>query len=183
MGAYPVCVRLQDGVHRDSRFRPCGRSLATYQAVRGQGDLVVAEVHAEREATLLVQQATNAFLPVTFEDIGQATAPDPTLTAILQYVLRGWPPANSRIEDREVANFYKSKESLSEINSCLIYRDRTVIPTSQRKTVLKQLHSGHPGIVPMKALAKYYCYLPGIDGDIETSFVSATSTHGLPKRL
>lgn len=135
---------------------------------KDNGDLVIAEIEAEQQATQMVQHATNTFLPVTFEDIGRETENDATLTQVLHYVQHGWPPAQHHIKDREVAKFFRLRESLSSIKSCLIYRDRTVIPPSQHKAVLRQLHSGHQGMVRMKALARYYAYWPGIDEHIET---------------
>ncbi|KAI0986260.1 hypothetical protein GJ496_011762 [Pomphorhynchus laevis] len=44
---------------------------------------------------------------------------------------------------------------------------RVVVPSTLRKDVLRVLHAGHPGIVLMKALSRFYVWWPKIGSDIE----------------
>ncbi|CAB0012072.1 unnamed protein product, partial [Nesidiocoris tenuis] len=54
---------------------------------------------------------------------------------------------------------------------------RTVIPSSLKKYILKELHLGHLGSTKMKTLARQYCYWEGIDAAIETLAKSCESCH------
>ena len=47
-----------------------------------------------------------------------------------------------------------------------------MIPPSLRQLVISELHSGHIGVVKMKALARSYFWWPGLDKDIESSVKS-----------
>ena len=48
-----------------------------------------------------------------------------------------------------------------------MFADHVVVPTKLRQAVLRQLHSGHPGIKQMKSIARSVVYWPNIDIDIE----------------
>ena len=54
-------------------------------------------------------------------------------------------------------------DSLFIIDECLMFADHVVVPSKLRKAVLKQLHSGHPGINRMKAIARSVMYWPNLD--------------------
>ena len=48
-----------------------------------------------------------------------------------------------------------------------MFADCVVVPTKLSKAVLKQLHSGYPGINRMNAIACSIVYRPNVDSDIE----------------
>ena len=73
---------------------------------------------------------------VTAADIGKATGNDPVLACIHRYLLTGW-PANV---DTAHKKFYAVKEELSLQGECLLRGARMVVPLTQRRPNLEELH-------------------------------------------
>ena len=112
---------------------------------------------------ILIEAVRN--LPVTCEMIRKATAEDPVLQTVASYIKTTWP--TSKI-GKDIQLFYNRRDSLMEINGCLLMSERLVIPFMFQKRILNQLHVGHPGIVRMKALARSYVYWPNLDSEVES---------------
>lgn len=129
---------------------------------RTDDDIVIACIRGDRQ----YREEHDLNVPVNFTAISQATVKDRILSKVCDYVINGWPSRQSMEQD--VIKYYNLRESLSTNGDCLLYLDRTVIPSIHRKRVLTHLHNSHPGITRMKALARCFVYWPGIDGDIST---------------
>jgi ribosome assembly protein YihI (activator of Der GTPase) len=62
---------------------------------------------------------------------------------------------------------YRNNE-LTLQGNCILKGMRVMIPYSLQQSVLKELHTGHLGILKMKLLANSFVYWKNIDRDIET---------------
>ncbi|KFD67385.1 hypothetical protein M514_20421 [Trichuris suis] len=134
------------------------RLIATQS--RGEEDVVIASVDGEIQRVLV--DAVQS-LPVTSRMIREETAKDPWLQKVIRCLSRGWP----KVRAPRLEPFYNRRQSLSITDGCLLFADRVVVPERLQGTVTTQLHSDHPGIVRMKALARSVVYWPGLDRQIE----------------
>uniref|UniRef100_A0A5S6Q662 RNA-directed DNA polymerase n=1 Tax=Trichuris muris TaxID=70415 RepID=A0A5S6Q662_TRIMR len=134
------------------------RLIATQ--LRQEEDIVIASVDGEIQR-VLVDAVRN--LPVTSRMIRDETARDPMLQKVLQCLSKGWPKVRAPL----LQHFYNRRQSLSVVDGCLLFADRVVVPNCLQGQVTSQLHSEHPGIVRMKALARSVVYWPGLDQQIE----------------
>lgn len=105
---------------------------------------------------------------LTAADITRVSSHDPEISTVMDWVLRGWPqgPMDMKWKPHTIR-----KMELSTMGGCLLWGHRVVIPKSLRDSVLKSLHSGHLGIVRMKALSRAYLWWPILDQCI-TDWVS-----------
>lgn len=127
-------------------------------------DVVIAHISAVDAEIQQIVRENIQNLPLTADNIIKATANDELLQNVLKCLRSSWP---TKINDPILQIMYNRRESLSESNGCILMSERIVIPFMLQKIVLKQLHSSHPGIVRMKALARSHVYWPRIDHDIE----------------
>ncbi|KFD63863.1 hypothetical protein M514_12264 [Trichuris suis] len=134
------------------------RLIATQS--RGEEDVVIASVDGEIQRVLV--DAVQS-LPVTSRMIREETAKDPWLQKVIRCLSRGWP----KVRAPRLEPFYNRRQSLSITDGCLLFADRVVVPERLQGTVTTQLHSDHPGIVRMKALARSVVCWPGLDRQIE----------------
>ena len=126
-------------------------------------DVVIAAVGVEEDVCRQLSDAIRG-LPVTASDIRRATQSDPILRQAIAFIQTSWPNDNFT---GDLGHLSARRESLSVVNSCLMLADRVVVPTTLRLAVLRQFHSGHPGISRMKAIARGYAYWPGMDSQIQ----------------
>jgi hypothetical protein len=102
-------------------------------------------------------------VPLNLTDVAIETQKDPLLHKIYQIILRGWP---EKCPGTEYIPFFNKMDLLSVDQNCIMLGERVVIPVSLQNHVLNLLHTGHPGIVRTKMLARSLLWWPEIECDI-----------------
>ena len=79
---------------------------------------------------------------VTWDDVRNATAADPTIQTILQLLATGFPD-DARTLPATIRPYHPLSSSLYELDGVLMLSDRIVVPTSLRPAILNLLHAAH----------------------------------------
>ena len=93
-------------------------------------------------------------LPVTSEQLRNATRKDPVLSRVVDYTKRGWLPAHQLPEVLRPYSNWRNEITL--VNDCVMWGVRDIVPKKLQDLILLELHRSHPGIGRMKALARSY---------------------------
>ena len=120
------------------------------------------------ETVLLLEHLESS--PVNVSQIRNRTRRDPLLSRVYRFVMEGW----TAQVDQDLLPFSKRKEELSTLDGCLLWGKRVIVPPSLRRSILCELHKGHPRTSRMKCLARMFVRWPGLDLDIERTVASCS---------
>lgn len=86
-----------------------------------------------------------------------------SLKKVMQFLKEGWP---NRLEKCFV-DVHSHYQDLEEVEGCILFQDRVIVPDSMKMCVLKLLHRNHTGMHKIKQLARRTVYWFGMNRDIE----------------
>lgn len=103
-------------------------------------------------------------ISLTQEKLRKCTRKDALLMQVIHCLqTQTW---NSQ-QIKDFSHFYSKRQELSVEKGILMWQGRIVVPDKLKEHVLDILHCGHPGVVAMRALSRYYVWWIGIDKDVE----------------
>ena len=113
-------------------------------------DTIIAALRTDCEIKNMIANTIKE-LPVTLLEIKSEAINDDIITNIKQKI---------------TAKSEKVPEVFSLCDNVLLYSKRVVIPKKLQYRILRDFHTGHPGINRMKSLMRIYVYWPKMDYDI-----------------
>ena len=149
--------------HTHAFYRVSPRELGNNDSAHIQNKymmLVLRCITSMPNETAFVCMLTVNELPVTSEQIAEATCKETTLAKVYDHTLHGWPRSCAR--DDELYPFFVRKEELSLEDGCIVWDRRVVIPSIYTEHVLHELHTMHRRIVRMKSNARNSMWWPDI---------------------
>ncbi|XP_048031439.1 uncharacterized protein K02A2.6-like [Megalobrama amblycephala] len=169
LAAYDYDIQYRDGAHHCNADGLSRLPLPT-----------AAQVKLDTVELLQVKHLDS--LPVLCSDVCKETRSDSTMPQVMEMVATGH---FSQVTDTNnvLGPYVNRKDELTMQQGCLMWGWRVVIPPKLRSRVLAELHTGHPGVVRMKAVARSYVWWPGIDAQIEQlskTCHSCQQTHKAP---
>ncbi|XP_052231018.1 uncharacterized protein K02A2.6-like [Dreissena polymorpha] len=102
---------------------------------------------------------------VTWDKVRMATSSDENMHQLVEIIEAGVPDTRSDLPI-SLQSFYGIRDQLSTVDGVVIYKDRLVIPSSLRQTILASLHSTHQCVTSMTSRAEQSVFWPGITADI-----------------
>ena len=123
--------------------------------------------HSQQGIVNQIQEGKLASLPISAEEVKQATKKDPTLQNVVEMIRKGWPTKRKDVST-ELLPYFDRRLQLSIQDGCILCGLKVVIPSLMRKRVLSEIHEGHIGMVRMKSLARIHVWWPSINSEIET---------------
>ena len=94
------------------------------------------------------------------------TARDPTMNALMETIIQGWPDSIKDLPT-DVRAFWSFRDELAVEDGIIFKGKQVLIPESLRADILAQLHQSHQGIEKTQLLAREGVYWSNINKDIE----------------
>lgn len=120
------------------------------------------ELDRETEVKVFVDAVVQS-LPATetrLRSIQEKQSVDPVCAKLITYCKTGWP--EKHVLPPELGAYWPERGNLTLAGELLLRGQRIVIPQGDRQEVLKDLHTGHQGIVKCRARARQSVWWPGL---------------------
>ena len=107
-------------------------------------------------------------------DFQDAVHSDPTVHALAEMILSGWPEDICDVP-MDLHPYHHAHDVLTVEDGIILCSEALVIPPSERDKVLRSIHEGHQGISKCQYRACQSVYWPGINQDIKHAIEACTT--------
>ena len=107
-------------------------------------------------------------------DFQDAVCSDPTLHALAEMILLGWPEDIHDVP-MDLCPYHHAHDVLTVEDGIILCGAALVIPPLKRDKVLQSIHEGHHGISKCQYCACQCIYWPGINQDIKCAVEACTT--------
>lgn len=119
-------------------------------------------------------------LPMCCADVRRETRSDCILSQVMEMVSTGL-FSTTKTSDQSLLPYLVRRNELTLMQGCIMWGNRVIVPPKLRKKMLEELHTGHLGVVKMKAMARSYVWWPGLDAQIEEKCKTCVSCQRIQK--
>ena len=117
--------------------------------------------HSESIIAAAISREAEDATTISWSRLAHETMHDPSLSALITAIKEGFTQ-----EYPMLTSYIRYKESLYVIDGVVLYRDRVVVPSALRQTVLENLHAAHQGVASMQLRAQSIVFWPGMTESI-----------------
>jgi len=100
------------------------------------------------------------------QDMRKETERDPVLSLLNAAIITGWPDSIKELPP-DIRSYWSYRDELSVSDGIILKGTKIVVPETQQKTIMDQLHYSHQGIEKTRLQARDAVYWKGINNDIE----------------
>ena len=101
----------------------------------------------------------------TLQRIRSETSKNPTLAALYETVMNGWPDERKEVPE-QLRLYWGYKDKIPAYNSVLFKSHQVIVPTSLRPKMLKKIHKAHQGPGSSIRQARESLFWPGMQAAI-----------------
>ena len=115
----------------------------------------------------LYVDSVSAHMPISdthLKRIYDAMKNDSEIQQVISLTRKGWPETGKYLSG-SISEYFSARNEFSVVDGLLLYRNRLVIPISQRMEVLEKLHMSHQGLTKSKDFAAQCVWWPTINKD------------------
>ncbi len=126
--------------------------------------MLLFEDYSESCIAASISRDAEQITTIPWSLLAQETSKDPVLSDLLSAIAEEF-----KHDYPSISAYMRYRDSLYITDGVVLYKDRVIVPSSLRRSVLEGLHSAHQGVSSMELRALSIVFWPGITDDIHST--------------